>query len=389
MSDNSEQIYGGRWRVIGEIGRGGQGIVYKVEDISGLESEDVLLESFNNALQNATASIAIAGQASIRNLVDLIKRVCTTATPPRAALKKLLPPEEAVNSNTAWERMRFEIATMREITHPSLIPIFDKDIDDRWYVTKFFRNGSLARKSSLYKNRPLDSLRALQPIVQVVAQLHQRSFVHRDIKPDNLFIGDQAGHLVLGDCGLAFTGEGEDRVTGTFENVGSRDWMPGWAMGQRLADVQPNFDVFSLGKVLWSMISGRETLQLWYHQRPQFNLGSQFPDNESIAFIQEILDKTVVEEPTDCIPDATELLTLVDRAIDALERNVRIVDNDLLRRCLVCSTGQYKKTVDCDIGAQRNFGLEVVGHPRFRIFVCEDCGHSQFFYSMENNRLPE
>ena len=62
MSDNSEQIYGGRWRVIGEIGRGGQGIVYKVEDISGLESEGILLESFNNALRNVTASIATAAQ---------------------------------------------------------------------------------------------------------------------------------------------------------------------------------------------------------------------------------------------------------------------------------------------------------------------------------------
>ena len=50
---------------------------------------------------------------------------------------------------------------------------------------------------------------------------------------------------------MAFKMEDEDRITETFENVGSRDWMPGWAMGM-LADVKPNFDVFSLGKLLWS-----------------------------------------------------------------------------------------------------------------------------------------
>ena len=294
-----------------------------------------------------------------------------------------------MNSNTARERMRVEMATMSEIRHSSLIPILDKDIDGLWYVTTFFRNGSLATKSDLYKNRVLDSLRALRPIVEVVAQLHRRGFVHRDIKPDNLFIGDQAGRLVLGDCGLAFTGEGEDRVTGTFENVGSRDWMPGWAMSRRLADVEPNFDVFSLGKVLWSMISGQETMPLWYHRKPEFNLENQFSDNESIAFIQEILDKTVVEESTDCIPDATGLLTMMERTIDAMERNVRIVDNDLLRRCLVCSTGRYMKIVDCDATAQSNFGLKVIARPRFRIFVCQDCGHSQLFYSKGNNQLPE
>ena len=360
-----------------------------MEDISGLVSEDILLKSFSNALRNATAPISTGGLESIRNLAYTIRRVCSTATTPKAALKKLLPPEEAVNTNSARARMRFEIATMSEIINPSLIPILDKDIDDCWYVTEFFRNGSLARKPDLYKNRVLDSLRALRPIVEVVAQLHQRGFVHRDIKPDNLFIGDQAGRLVLGDCGLAFTGTGEDRVTRTFENVGSRDWMPGWAMSRRLAEVQPNFDVFSLGKVLWAMISGQETLPLWYHREPDFNLEHQFPDNESIAFIQEILDQTVVQEPTDCIPDATCLLILVERTIGALEKNVRIVDNDLLRRCLVCSTGRYENIVDCDVDAQHNFGLQVIGRPRFRIFVCEDCGHLQLFYSTDNNRLPK
>ena len=126
----------------------------------------------------------------------------------------------------------------------------------------------------------------------------------------------------MGDCGLAFKMEGVDRITETFENVGSRDWMPGWAMGMRLVDVRPNFDVFSLGKLLWSMISGDRVLQLWYHRRPQFDLAQRFQDDESIAFAQAILDQTVVENPEKCLVDASKLLALVDWTIGALRMKI-------------------------------------------------------------------
>jgi len=63
------------------------------------------------------------------------------------------------------------------------------------------------------------------------------------VKPANVFIADD-GHLVLGDFGLVIQpGSRDPRLTDTYENVGSRDWMPGWAMGMRMDDVRPSFDV--------------------------------------------------------------------------------------------------------------------------------------------------
>ena len=62
---------------------------------------------------------------------------------------------------------------------------------------------------------------------------------------------------MLGDCGLAIKMENQDRITMTFENVGTRDYQPPWSYTMPLQDVKPSFDVFSLGKLLWAMVSGK------------------------------------------------------------------------------------------------------------------------------------
>ena len=134
------------------------------------------------------------------------------------------------------------------------------------------------------------------------------------------------------------------------------------------------------------MIAGRQRLQLWYHRKPQFDLAKLFPGDESIAFAQGILDKTVVQEPEDCLLNAQEMLALVDSVIESLTMKVRIVNGALVPRCLVCGTGSYRKIVDHDSNGQRNFGLEVVSQPKFRIYVCSACGHTQLFYSPDGIR---
>jgi hypothetical protein len=180
--------------------------------------------------------------------------------------------------------------------------------------------------------------------------------------------------------GLVFRDQ-EERATETYENVGSRDWMPPWGMGIRLDDVKPTFDVFSLGKLLWFMISGKSVLQLWYYEKPQFNLERQFPNDPRMRWANRLLAGCICEEPDHCWQSARELQNQVDEVLDILRKRGEVLGASVKRYCRVCGRGQYKMIVNEKMspGAVRNFGLNPVGDPGWRIFSCSYCGHVEMF----------
>jgi hypothetical protein len=83
-------------------------------------------------------------------------------------------------------------------------------------------------------------------------------------------------------------------------------------------DVKPNFDVFSLGKVLWSMVSGKPFLRLWYFSEREYDLERIFPEEPAMRWATRIFRKCIVDQEPDCLKDAAELLRLVDETIEAL-----------------------------------------------------------------------
>ena len=102
------------------------------------------------------------------------------------------------------------------------------------------------------------------------------------------------------------------------EKVGTTDWMAPWAsIKKRLDDIGPSFDVFPLGKVLWSMLSGERVLPFWWWQEEDYNLQRFFPDDPNMALVNsEILKRTVVEKESDCMTSAEELLAAVARGVE-------------------------------------------------------------------------
>ncbi len=294
------------------------------------------------------------------------------------ALKVLHRPPSPEALEKPFERLRREVATLKAIDHPSLVKVLDEKIDDFWFVMTLFALGSLSDNRTAFQGRMLPALRAFRTLVDAVAILHEHSMIHRDIKPENVFL-ESDERLVLGDMGIVFfRDDAHTRVSETYENVGSRDWMPAWAMGVRLDDVTPAFDVFTLGKVFWSMLSGRTRLQLWYHREPAFDLEKLFPNQPDVRFARWILDDSVVEKEAACLPTAKELLVRVDECILAVSRHAQLPGR---RLCRVCGLGQYVQRVDeRNSGQQLNFGIQRVGNAGFRIFCCDHCGHCELFH---------
>ena len=103
------------------------------------------------------------------------------------------------------------------------------------------------------------------------------------------------------------------------------------------------FDVFALSKLLWTMISGKPRMQLWYWNDPRFDLTIQFPEDAHVARVNRIVSKTLVQFAIDCLPTATELLSEVDEAIDAIETSTQLPSTSKPMRCRFCGIGTYEQ----------------------------------------------
>ena len=221
-----------RWRLLDEtpIGGGGQGKVYRVID----EDKFKIRYDSNNPLVHSIRNLtSVAKETQIKLLYEMFRdeilKMFQMENPiNHGALKVLHNPEEARDPELAKERIKKEIKAMNDISHPSLIEILDYDLESYWFVSKYYSNGTLEKKSRIYKGNLTKVLTSIRPLVEGVAKIHDAEYVHRDIKSGNIFI-DSAGALILGDFGLVYYEDKDHkRLSKTFDKVGTSDWMPPW-----------------------------------------------------------------------------------------------------------------------------------------------------------------
>jgi serine/threonine protein kinase len=270
-------------------------------------------------------------------------------------------------------------------TMPSLLRLLDHDSNELWYVSEYHDGGTLDNHAEKYKGSLLSVLEDIRPVVDGVVQLHRAGAVHRDIKPKNIFVGSD-GKLVLGDFGLVYVKHpAETRFSATHSNVGTHAWMPAWAMEERVEDVKPAFDVFSFGKLIWSMLSGKPVLNLWYYEREANNVARIFPDRPEMALANSLFSKCIVEEESQCLATAADLLNEIDVLIERLSKGPSFFE--LQRRaCRICLDGKY---VRLSPNEERNFGLNPGGTYKVSMYACDNCRHVELFYFDEQNPPPK
>lgn len=201
----------GKYELQEEIGRGGMGVVYKAKQ------------------------------------TDLNRTV---------ALKMILSNHLAGGEDV--KRFYREARAAGSLRHPHIVGIHEVG---QLHGQHYFAMDYVAGKSlaAVLRAGPLDperAVRLLQPVARAVQFLHDHAIIHRDLKPSNILI-DPAGAPHVTDFGLAKVfDEGDDR-TQTGVILGTPGYMPPEQAAGRVADISPRSDVYSLGAILYEMLTGR------------------------------------------------------------------------------------------------------------------------------------
>ena len=174
---------------------------------------------------------------------------------------KLLKKEFIHNSNI---RARFiaEARNMFRMSHPQIIKVTDliDDGDTVAFVMEYIEGETL--KDYLEKKGKLNEEEIgglLEQMLWALEYAHEQGLVHRDIKPSNFMISPQ-GKLKLLDFGIAKqtnTASAEYTITGTNQRMGTAMYMSPEQIHETRS-VTPRSDIYSLGVVLWQMVTGKK-----------------------------------------------------------------------------------------------------------------------------------
>jgi serine/threonine protein kinase/Flp pilus assembly protein TadD len=272
-----------RYQVIEELGHGGMGRVYKVFD------------------------------------TDIKEKIAL----------KLLRPELALDKETV-ERFSNELKLARKISHRNVCRMFDMGkAEGTTFITMEFVPGEDLKKL-IRKMGQIGAGRAVSIAKQVsegLAEAHHLGVVHRDLKPQNIMV-DEDGNARIMDFGIARSLRGKG-ITGAGVMIGTPEYMsPEQVEGK---DVDPRSDIYSLGIILYEMLTGRVP----FEGDTPFTIGvkhkSEVPQDprEINAQIPQDLDQLVLKclekDKAKRYQSAEELHTDLERIEQGLPTTERIV----------------------------------------------------------------
>jgi len=174
----------------------------------------------------------------------------------REVALKLLK-ERYVEDEEFVERFKREAKSAAALSSPYIVPIFDRgETDDgTYYITmEYLPGGTLKeRLTATGALRPQAAAEVALQVAKALETAHARGLVHRDIKPRNILVSD-SGHVKVADFGIARAAEATT-ISHAGDILGSAKYMsPEQAAGD---PVGPASDLYSLGVVLYEMLTGR------------------------------------------------------------------------------------------------------------------------------------
>ena len=175
------------------------------------------------------------------------------------AVKMIL--RDRLASDADRKRFFVEAAATAKLAHPGIVPVYEVgEFDGRpFFSMQLVKGMTLAQKIA---NGPLpqrEAVRILIPICRAVHYAHEHGILHRDIKPSNILI-DESGRARLTDFGLAKQAGVHESLTRTGAVLGTPTYMSPEQANGRVNAMGPTSDIYSLGTVLYHMLTGRPPL---------------------------------------------------------------------------------------------------------------------------------
>ena len=163
-----------------------------------------------------------------------------------------LPRKDRVSTSREVEMFLNEARALAQLDHPNILPVYDfgRTDDGRCFAVSKFVEGFTFDEMMKSNDLPT-SVDALTKVLNALATAHEQGIVHRDVKPQNIFV-DKMGTPYLGDFGLALTAS----HTETMRQVGTLQYMsPEQCRGESHL-VDGRADIFSAGVILYRILTG-------------------------------------------------------------------------------------------------------------------------------------
>jgi len=273
-----QDLLGDRYRVEGEIGRGGMATVYRAHDLR--HDRPVALKALS------------------------------------PELTALLGPE----------RFLREIRIVAQLQHPHVLPLYDSGEAGGFlfYVMPLVEGGSARTHLREGAGLPVEeAVRILRDVAEALAEAHARGIVHRDIKPDNVLISGR--NALVADFGLAkavSTAKGDAHLTGAGLPLGTPAYM---APEQVAGDPEIDFraDIYAFGVLAFELLTGRtpfpaptprEVLSAHLTQPPPdlSALRADLPEA-----LSQLVHRCLAKRPEDRWPGAEALLEVLEGVAQA------------------------------------------------------------------------
>jgi tetratricopeptide (TPR) repeat protein len=199
------------YKILGVLGRGGMGIVYKARHLQ------------------------------LNRLV---------------AVKMILSGSHADKKEHA--RFRAEAAAVARLQHPNIVQIHEIGESDGspYFALEFCSGGSLDRKLGGTPMAPQEAAKLLETLARAMHHAHVQRIVHRDLKPANVLLAADGAPKVT-DFGLAKKLDSQGLTLTGAALIGTPSYMPPEQAQGKTGELGPAADVYALGAVLYELLTGR------------------------------------------------------------------------------------------------------------------------------------